>query len=141
MTLSRRKQVRRSFSSQAATATVIGADMIDLTVRNELSATADPEIHELTVTGTCQSTSQDAVYRITCYVTRGSTHPTDTDAKVRTRDLPANVSGLPFHVKFKALRMNPGDQLGIHSKVIIEQDSSATHRMTLTTKDVFTELG
>ncbi len=114
--------------------------MIDSTVRAEISGTADPEIHEVQVAGIATSTVKNAIQRITCFVGRTSTHPSDTDTGVRVRHVMANPDGIPFMVKFKQLRMNPGDTLGLHSQASVEEDASSVHSVAFMIKDVWHEL-
>ncbi len=111
--------------------------MLDLTVQAELGSEAVPELHELTIVGIATSTVKNALHRLVVYVGRTSTHPTETDTGVRTRDFPANPNGLPFSFRIKALRMNPGDQLGLHSFAVLEEDASTVHSNVITVKDVF----
>ena len=67
-------------------------------------------------------------------------HPTVTDSGVRVRHVGANPNGIPFYVRIKALRLNPGDQLGVFSYVEVEEDNTSTHSMTMVVKDVWTDL-
>ncbi len=142
MTLSRRKQVRRTFlsTSDSATAPLIANVMNDLTLRT-LNGTADPEIHEVTITGIAESSVKAAIYAMVVHIDRVSTHPAIDDAGVRVRHIQANGAGLPFFVRYKALRLNPGDIMGMFSYVEVEQDTSSVHISTITVKDVWTELG
>ncbi len=142
MTLSKRRQVRRTFTGAFASQTAAGAAnvMVDSTFVSELAGSADPEIHEVTVYGIATSTVKNAIHSLVMQVGRTSTHAAQTDAGVRTRTVPANPDGIPFVVKFKALRVNPGDQLGVFSFAEVEEDASTVHRMAILIKDVWTEL-
>lgn len=114
--------------------------MIDTTIRNELGSTADPEIHEVAIVGVATSNTDDAIFALVIHIGRSSTHPSITDAGVRVRHLPANLAGLPFYVRIKALRLNPGDQLGVFSYVEVEEDAASGHTMIVVIKDVWTDL-
>ncbi len=114
--------------------------MIDFTVRGELGPTADPEIHEISIVGVATSNVDEAIHAIVCHIGRTSTHPTITDAGVRVRHVQANSASFPFFVRFKALRLNPGDQLGVFSYAEVEEDSTTLHVMTMVIKDVWTDL-
>ncbi len=142
MTLSRKRQVRRNFVTASGTATSTGAGnvMVDVTVRSERAFDADPEIHEIVITGVATSSIEDGVHHIVVHIGRTSTHPTESDAGVRVRQVGANPTGLPFSVRIKALRLNPGDQLGVFSFAAVELNASSVHRNVFSIKDVWTEL-
>ncbi len=139
MTLSRNKQVLRTFNTQTGSQTVPGISnvLVDITLVAELAATAHPELHELTISGIYTSTVESALARLVVHIGRTSTHPDDQDAGVRTRDFAGNPNGLPFVFRIKALRLNPGDQLGIFTFVAVEEDASSVHRHTVSVKDAF----
>ncbi len=141
MTLSRRRQVRRAFltASNTQTAPGISSVMNDLTVRS-LASTADPEIHEISITGIATSSADEAIHALVVHIGRTSTHPAIDEAGVRVRHVGANTIGLPFFVRYKALRLNPGDILGMLSYVEVEEDAASIHSMTIVVKDVWTEL-
>ncbi len=135
-----RRTIRRAFFSQNAVQTSLATDMIDLLVRAELAFDADSEIHELVITGIAIDSISTSIHKMVVFVGRTSTHPSDTDRGVRVRHFAANPTGLPFVFRFKNLRMNPGDQLGVHTQAVVEDDTSSIHQNTIVVKDVFYEL-
>lgn len=130
----------RSYQQAQGTQTTLGSSIVDITVRNELGGSNNPELHELQVTGVCTSTIEDAVHHLIVYVGRTSTHPSSSDAGVRVRTLPANPTGIPFFVRFKALKIRPGEALYLHTEAAVENSSSTIHRNIMSVKDVYYEL-
>ncbi len=84
--------------------------MIDSTPQAELSATDDSRFGELLVTGMAwiDLIDESAIHQCVVWVGRTSTEPSASDTGVRTRQYAANQQGLPFVLRFRGIRVDPG---------------------------------
>ncbi len=137
-----RNPVRRTFVSGVGTGTVIGNVMVDLTPVTELGAGADSQVGDLLVTGLAllDAADEGGIGQVLVWVGRTSTTPAQEDTGVRTRQFAGNQQGIPFVLRFKGLRVNPGQFVKLQSFVRVETLSSLTHQHIVHVKWAFREL-
>ncbi len=137
-----RNPVRRTFLTSSATQTTLGSTMNDTTPVAELAAGADSQSGDLLVTGMAVIDLADelGIHQTIVWVGRTSTTPAVTDTGVRTRQYGANAQGLPFVLRFRGLRVNPGDQLKLQTTPITETNGALIHQSLISVKWTFREL-
>ncbi len=137
-----RNPVRRTFTTQSATSTTIGVNMIDLTIVSEIAATADSQHGDVLVTGMAlvDLTDQVAIHQMVLWVGRTSTEPAIEDIGVRTRQFGANEIGTLFVLRFRGLRVDPGQLMKCVTQPIAESNSTVVHKNTVSVKWSYREL-
>ncbi len=137
-----RNPVRRSFGFQTGTTGTIGSATIDLTLQAVLAAEADSRTGDVLITGLALVDAADeaAIHQCLCWVSRVSTEPAQEDTGVRTRQFAANAQGLPFVLRFRGMRVNPGELLKILIFPIVETLATITHQDIVSTKWTFREM-
>ncbi len=137
-----RNPVRRLFATGAGSATSVGPNMIDIAIVAELGASDDSQFGELLVTGMAwiDLVDETAIHQIVVWVGRTSTEPSASDTGVRTRQFGANLQALPFVLRFRGLRVDPGMQMRLISQVVAESDAAIIHQNLIQTKWAFREM-
>ncbi len=137
-----RNPIRRVFFTGAGTGTTPGATIVDLTPVPELDSAADTQVGELLVTGLSLIDAADEATISQClvWVGRTSTAPNEKDTGVRTRQFPGNQQGLPFVLRFRGLRVNPGQILKLITLVKVETLATITYQHIVHVKWAFREL-
>ncbi len=137
-----RNPVRRTFLTSSGSSTVIGTNMIDSTPVTELGAGADSQFGDLLVTGLAaiDLSGELALHQAVLWVGRTSTQPAVTDTGVRTRQFAANQQGLPFVLRFRGLRVDPGMLMKLVTAPIVESSTSVVHENVVSVKWSFREL-
>ncbi len=137
-----RNPVRRTFTSGVGESGTIGSTMVDLTPVSELGTQVDSQVGDLLVTGVALLDAADeaAIGQCLVWVGRTSTTPSESDTGVRTRQFPANQQGLPFVLRFRGLRVNPGELLKLVTNTKVETLSTLTHQHVVHVKWAFREL-
>ncbi len=137
-----RNPIRRSFTSGSGTSTGLGGVMVDITPVSELGPTADSQFGDLLVVGNAWIDLADeaAIHRCIVWVGRTSTQPSTSDTGVRTRQFSANQQVLPFVLRFRGLRVNPGELLKLNTEAVVESDTTVIHQNQVHVKWAFREL-
>ncbi len=137
-----RNPVRRVFTSGQGSSTTIGGTMTDSTPVSELSATADSQFGDILVTGLAliDLADEGAIHQCILWVGRTSTEPAVTDTGVRTRQYAANAQGLPFVLRFRGLKVNPGQLMKVLTKPLVETNAALVHQELVSIKWSFREL-
>jgi len=137
-----RNPIRRLFFTGVGSATSVGPNMIDSTPVPELGAADDSQFGELLVTGmaTIDLIDESAIHQCVVWVGRTSTEPSASDTAVRTRQYAANQQGLPFVLRFRGLRVDPGMILKLITQVVAETDAAIVHQNLISIKWAFREL-
>ncbi len=137
-----RNPIRRTFIDGTGSSTTLGTNMVDITPVSELGATVDSQFGDLLVTGISWIDTLDeaGVHQILVWVGRSSTEPDQADTGVRTRQMVANRDGLPFVVRYRGLRVNPGQLMKLISHPIAESLATVIHQQLVSVKWSFREL-
>ncbi len=137
-----RNPVRRAFFQSAGTGTVSGTTMVDQTPVPELGSTSDSQFGDLLVTGmgVIDQADEMAIGQVIVWVGRTSTQPAVEDTGVRTRQWSYNQQGVPFVMRFRGLRVNPGEVMKLNSFFISETLATLVHQHLISTKWSFREL-
>ncbi len=135
-----RPTIRRSFGGGTGSATALNTVILDFVAATEVAAGADSQTGSLLVTGVMTSTIKNALHRVKIWKGRTTTEPADSDAGVRTRDLPANPDGIPFIFRIKGLTLHQGDLMKLYSDAIFEEDASSVHTSIVSTKWAYHEM-
>ncbi len=137
-----RNPVRRVFTRGTGSATAIGTTMVDLTPQVELAATADSQFGDLLVVGMAWGDLADeaSIHQCVVWIGRTSTFPAVEDTGVRTRQFGANSQALPFVLRFRGIRVNPGEFIKLNTLVVEESVGSIIHQNLVSVKWSFREL-
>ncbi len=137
-----RNPVRRVFNTAVGSATVTSANMVDATVVAELGSTDDSQSGDLLVSGVSiiDLADEAAIHQIKVWVGRVSTEPAASDTGVRTRQVMANAQGVPFVVRFRGLRVDPGQLMKLITEPIAETDAAIVHQSIVSFKWSFHEM-
>ncbi len=116
--------------------------MIDITAVPELSSTSDSQSGDLLVTGIAlvDLADEGAIHQCIVWVGRTSTQPNESDIGVRTRQFGANAQGMAFVLRFRGIRVNPGDILKVKTRPIVETNTAVVHQNVLNVKWTFREM-
>ncbi len=116
--------------------------MVDLTPVTELGASDDSQFGELLVTGMAwvDLVDETAIHQCVVWVGRTSTEPSASDTAVRTRQYGANLQALPFVLRFRGLRVDPGMSLKLITHAVAESDAAVIHQNLVSVKWAFREM-
>ncbi len=137
-----RNPIRRAFVNGNGGTGTLFTNMVDITPQAELGSTADSRSGDLLVMGVALIDLADeaGVHQVIVWVGRTSTEPSPEDTGVRTRQVPANSAGLPFALRFRGLRVDPGMQMKLITQPIAETDATVIHQDLVSVKWSFREL-
>ncbi len=137
-----RNPIRRAFVDGAGSTGTLFTNMVDVTPQAELGSTADSRSGDLLVMGMALIDVADeaGIHQIVVWVGRSSTEPSPEDTGVRTRQVPANSAGLPFAVRFRGLRVDPGMIMKLITQPIAETVGTVVHQSLVSVKWSFREL-
>ena len=137
-----RNPVRRVFFTGTGTQTTLNSTMVDLTPVPEITGVGDSQYGDLLVTGVAliDLVDEAAVHQVKIWVGRTSTEPSQQDTGVRTRQIPANSAGLPYVVRIRGLRVDPGQFCKLFVEAIAETDAAIIHQQIVSVKWSFREL-
>ncbi len=137
-----RNPVRRTFFTGSGSATALATNMVDLTLKTELGSTSDSQTGDVLVTGVAliDLVDEAAIHQAVLWVGRTSTEPDQADTGVRTRQFAANSQGLPFVIRFRGLRVDPGMIMKFVTHAIAETDAAIVHQNIVSAKWSFREM-
>ncbi len=137
-----RNPIRREFATGSGSTGTINTNMVDITIVSELATSADSQFGDVLVVGLAlvDAADEGGIHQAVFWVGRTSTEPSPQDTKVRTRQYSANQQGLPFVLRIRGLRVDPGMQLHMITQPIAETLGTITHQDLVSVKWSYREL-